>query len=70
MPVTYKTAADRDAGRRAQIAGHAVLAEPLEWFLAGVSIFAGILLLLTYVGVTRVPHTESPPVAVATLVLR
>ena len=61
MAVTYKTAADRDAGRRAQVAtGRAVLAEPLELFLAVVSIFAGILLLLTYVGVARVPHTESP----------
>jgi cell division protein FtsW (lipid II flippase) len=68
MAVTYKTAADRDAGRRAQVAaGRAVLAEPLELFLAGVSIFAGILLLLTYVGVARVPHIESPDAGVVNL---
>jgi cell division protein FtsW (lipid II flippase) len=68
MAVSYKTAADRDAGRRTRIAaGRAVLADPLELLLAGVSILAGILLLLTYVGVTRLPHTESPPAGVLNL---
>ena len=60
MAVTYKTAADRDAGRRVRSAsGRVLLAEPLELLLAGVSVFAAILLFLTYAGVVRVPHTES-----------
>jgi cell division protein FtsW (lipid II flippase) len=68
MAVTYKTAADRDAGRRAHLAtGRAVLAEPLELLLAGVSIFAGLLLLLTYVGVARVPHVAPSAAAVVNL---
>src|SRR4029078_9720464 len=68
MAVSYKTAADRDAGRRTRIAaGRAVLADPLELLLAGISIFAGILLLVTYVGVTRVPHAEPPLAGVLNL---
>jgi cell division protein FtsW (lipid II flippase) len=68
MAVTYKTAADRDAGRRVRSAsGRVILAEPLELLLAGVSIFAAILLFMTYAGVVRVPHTESPAVGAVNL---
>ena len=68
MAVTYKTAADRDGGRRTRIAaGPALLTDPLELLLAGVSIVAGILLVLTYLGVTRVPHTELPAAGVLNL---
>ena len=68
MAVTYKTAADRDAGRwtRPTVAG-AIIAEPLELLLAAVSIFAALLLVTTYAGVVRVPDSESPAAGVVNL---
>ncbi|MFL6280836.1 MAG: FtsW/RodA/SpoVE family cell cycle protein, partial [Vicinamibacterales bacterium] len=60
MAVTYKTAADRDAKRRSETAvGRVIRAEPLELLLAGVSLFAAILIWATYAGVARVPRTDA-----------
>ena len=67
MAVTYKTAADRDVARHANPAGNRSLFEPLEFLLAGVSVFAAVLLVAAYVGVVRVPHTESPVAGVVNL---
>ena len=68
MAVTYKTAADRDAARRARPAiERAIFAQPLELLLAAVSIFAAILFVATYVGVVTVPHAESPAAGVVNL---
>ena len=64
MAVTYKTAADRDALRRSDARGSQLpIVDPLELLLAGVSIFAASLVLTTYIGVVRVPRSETPDVA-------
>lgn len=60
MAVTYTTAADRDALRRARpLARRGAIVAPLELLLVGASVFAVVLLLATYAGVVRLPRGES-----------
>ena len=61
MAVTYTTAADRDAFRRARpLARRGAIVAPLELLLIGASVFAVLLLLVTYAGIVRLPRGESP----------
>ena len=68
MAVTYTTAADREAFRRARPpARRGAVIEPLELLLAAASVFTIVLLLATYAGVVRVPRGESPNGAIVNL---
>lgn len=59
MAITYTTAADRDARPLKHRGGSKPVIEPLEIVLIVTSVFAAVLLLTTYAGVTRVPRTET-----------
>src|SRR5215471_12993747 len=61
MAVTYTTAADRDASRRARpLARRGAIIAPLELLLVAASAFASVLLVATYAGIVRLPRGESP----------
>ena len=59
MAVTYTTAAERDAQPLKHRGASRPFVEPLEIALIVTSVFAAVLLITTYAGVTRVPRTET-----------
>ncbi len=67
MAVTYKTAADRDAGRSRTVAGRRGIVEPLELLLVATTIFAALLFATTYSGVVGVPRTDVPATGLVNL---